>query len=158
MNLTTAQLGTLKTWLTANASGLNDEAAAALLNAAAAGPNNIAWRSLVSLSEISLKLNGAELGGLSSLNHSRLQTVITLLAHAGGARPFLADQRAFWDDIFSGAGGATTRTQLLALWKRTVSVAEKLFWTGTGSDASPAILGPEGLITAANVSEARNQP
>lgn len=156
MILTTAQLQTLKTWLTANAAGVQDEEAAALLNAAAAGPNNIAWKSIVPLAEISLKLNGAELGGLTTANHTRLQTIITLLSYAGGARPYIADQRAFWDDIFSGAGGTTTRVNLLALWKRTVTVAEKLFWSGTGSDASPATLGPEGAVTAANVSAARN--
>lgn len=158
MNLTTGQKQTLKTWLLANAVGLDDETAAAALNAAAAGPNNVAWKSLVGLSDISQKLNGTELGGLTTANHTRLQTIVTLLSHAGGARPYLADQRAFWDDIFSGAGGVTTRANLLALWKRTVTVAEKLLWSGTGSDASPAILGPEGVVTAANVSEARNLP
>lgn len=158
MNLTTPQLATLKTWLTANASGQNDEQAAALLNATAAGPNNIAWKSQVGLGEISQKLNGTELAGLTTANHTRLQTVITLLSFSGGARPFLADQRAFWDDIFSGAGGTTTRASLLALWKRTITVAEKLYATGTGSDASPAIIVAEGAVTSQNVSEARNQP
>ena len=156
MQLTTAQLQTLKTWLTANANGVQDEEAAALLNAAAAGPNNIAWKSIVPLADISLNLNGTELGGLTTANHTRLQTVITLLSYAGGARPSDSDQRAFWDDIFSGAGGTITRAALLALWKRTVTIAEKLFWSGTGSDASPATLGPEGPVTAANVSAARN--
>ncbi len=156
MILTTAQLGTLKTWLTNNASGLNDEASAALLNAVAAGPNNIAWKTSVTLQAVGDKFNGTELAGLSSLNHTRLLTIITL--STAGINPSLSDRRQFFDDIFSGAGGATTRANLLALWKRTVTVGEKLFWTGTGSDASPAILGPEGPVTVANVSEARNQP
>ncbi len=156
MNLTTAQLQTLKTWLTANASGQTDEMAAALLNAVATGPNNVAWKTSVTIQAVGDKVNGSELAGLTSLNVTRLQVVIQL--SPGGVNPSLADRRQFFDDIFSGAGGATTRASLLALWKRTATVGEKLFWTGTGSDASPATLGPEGLVTVTNVSEARNQP
>jgi hypothetical protein len=153
MLLTTAQLATLKTWLTNNASGLDDEAAANALNLIAAGPSNIAWKTSVTLREVGDNFNGTELAGLSSLNHTRLLTVITL--STAGINPSLADRRQFFDDIFSGAGGATTRANLLALWKRTVTVGEKLFWTGTGTTASPAVLGPEGLMTSTNVSEAR---
>jgi hypothetical protein len=156
MELTNAQLDTLKTWLTANASGQNDEQAAALLNAAAAPSNNIAWKTNVAIREVGDKLNGTELSGLTSLNHTRLQTVITISQF--GVNPSLADRRQFFDDIFSGAGGATTRASLLALWKRTMTVAEKLYATGTGSDASPATLVEEGPVTVANVSEARNRP
>ena len=163
MNLTTAQLGTLKTWLTTNASGLNDETSAALLNAAQAGPNNIAWKTNVTITQIGDKINGTELAGLSTLNNTRLQTVVVL--SQSGINASLTDRRQFFDDIFSGAGGATTRANLLALWKRTITVGEKLFATGTGSDASPATFGfgvnnssLEGLITVANVSEARNLP
>mgnify|MGYP001596244164 CR=1 FL=1 len=170
MQLTGSQLDTLKTWLTSNAGGLNDEAAAALLNAAGAAPNNVAWRRGVPLAEVSTKINGTELAGLTTGNHTRLQTVVVLINSAGGVRPELADQRSFWADIFSGAGGAITRPALLALWKRTVTVGEKLFATGTGSDANPMTFGTnatggglfgvslEGLITTANISEARNRP
>lgn len=169
MQLTTAQLDTLKTWLTANANGLNDEQAAAALNASAAGPNNVAWKSLVPLAAVAPNLNGTELAGLTTANHTRLQTVVTLFSAAGGVNPSDADMRAFFDDIFSGAGGTNTRANLLALWKRTATVGEKIFWSGTGSDASPATLGTfavsngittynEGLITTDNVSQARNRP
>ncbi len=71
----------------------------------AASPAFTVWRRVVPLAEIGRKLNGTELAGLSSLNHTRLQTVITLTDAMDGADPSLADQRAFWDDIFSGAGG-----------------------------------------------------
>lgn len=158
MQLTTAQLDTLKTWLTANANGLNDEQAAALLNATAAGPNNVGWKSNVPLRDIALSLNGSELAGLTTANHTRLQTIITLISAAGGANPSDADNRAFFDDVFSGAGGQNTRAALLVLWKRVATVAEKLFWSGTGSDASPATFGPEGLVTTDDVSRARNRP
>jgi hypothetical protein len=154
MELTNAQLDTLETWLTANASGQTDEAAVNLLNATAAGPNNVCWKTNVTIRDVGDKLNGTELAGLSSLNHTRLLTVVTISTE--GINPSLADRRQFFDDIFSGAGGATTRANLLALWKRTMTVGEKLYATGTGSDASPATLVEENDVTIANVSEARN--
>lgn len=165
MNLTTAQLQALKVWLTANASGLNDEQSAALLNAAAS-PAFTVWKTSVSIGKVGDNLVGTDLAGLSTLNHTRLQTVVTL--SAGGVNPSLADRRAFFDDVFSGAGGTLTRAKLLILWKRLATVGEKLFAVGTGTDVSPATLGmrvegdatiyAEGAITIANVSEARNQP
>src|SRR5574338_356277 len=63
------------------------------------------WRSNVPLREIAVKINGTELAGLTATNHTRLQTIIVLINAAGGANPSVADQRSFWDDIFSGAGG-----------------------------------------------------
>lgn len=110
-----------------------------------ASPNFTAWKKLVTVTEIGDNINGAELAGLTTANHTRLQTVSIL--SAGGVNPSLADRRAFFDDIFSGAGGATTRANLLVLWKRLASNLQKLFSTGTGSDASPA-------TTAANITDA----
>jgi hypothetical protein len=57
-----------------------------------------------------------------------------------GINPSRTDQRAFFDDVFSAASGDSTRAALLALWKRLATRVEKLFATGTGSDASPATL------------------
>lgn len=118
------------------------------------------WRKAVGLSEIAKNLNGTELAGLSSLNHTRLQTVITLTNASGGANPSLTDQRQFWDDIFSGAGGTNTRAALLILWKELASNAEKLFSAGTGSNGSPAItdsnIGEGFQLSAADVNTARN--
>jgi hypothetical protein len=160
MELTNAQLDTLETWLTANASGQNDEQAKDLLNATAAPSNNIAWKTNVSIREVGDKLNGAELAGLTSLNHTRLQTVCIL--STAGVNPSLADRRQFFDDIFSGAGGATTRASLLALWKTLATRVQKLFAAGTGSDASPATLaanvGQSFQLTAQEVETARNLP
>lgn len=161
-NLTNAQLLVIKTWVVANRGGVFDQATADALNQPAAGPNNVCWKTVVSLARIANALNGAELGGLTTANHTRLQTVITLIGAAGGANPSDSDQRAFWDDIFSGAGGTLTRAGLLLLWKRAMTVGEALLKTGTGSDASPAVLGlttaadgstgyAEGPVTLANV-------
>lgn len=159
--LTTAQYATLKAAILADpalaaiSTGVNTDYAA-IANAfnAQASPNFTVWKSMVTITEIGDKINGAELAGLSSLNATRLQTVVVL--SAGGVNPALADRRAFFDDIFSGAGGATTRANLLALWKRLANRVEKLLSTGTGSDASPATLGYEGTINTVDVSIALN--
>lgn len=59
-------------------------------------------------------------------------------------------------DIFSGPSGATSRSQLTAVAKRDATRAEKLFATGTGSDAVPATMTVVGNITYQDVSAARN--
>lgn len=143
MPLTPAQLTTLKSFIANPANGLNGFpqnsdgafAVAAAMNQQAS-PDWTVWRKLVTITEVGDKINGTELAGLSSLNSTRLQTVVIL--SQAGVNPSLIDRRQFFDDIFSGAGGATTRANLLALWKRLATVAQKLFSTGTGSNASPA--------------------
>lgn len=111
-------------------------AVAALYNLAAAGPNNIGWKKLVNISEVGDAFNGTELAGLTGTNNDRLRTLA--MYSPNGVNPSLANRRQFFDDVFSGAGGTNTRAALLALWKRTLTRAQKLFSTGTGSDASPA--------------------
>ena len=61
-------------------------------------------------------------------------------------------------DIFSGAGGASQRTHLLAIGRRLTTRAEKLFSAGTGSTASPGTMGFEGNLSYQDVQEARNLP
>jgi hypothetical protein len=114
------------------------------------------WKTNTTLQEVGDKLNGAELAGLTSLNHTRLLTVITL--SQAGINPSLPDRRAFFDDIFSGAGGATTRANLLALWKRFATVAERIYVTGTGTDAVPGNLTFEGEVSMTDIGLAMNQP
>lgn len=118
-----------------------------------ASPDFTVWKTNVSVSDIGKKFNGTELAGLTTANIERL-TCIALYS-SGGVNPSLADQRAFFDDVFSGAGGAVTRPALLALWKRFALRIEKLLSTGTGSDGSPATMGYEGTISGNDVAEAR---
>jgi hypothetical protein len=115
-------------------------------------PAFIVWKSSVSLTAIGDKINGNELEGLASLPMTRLQTIA--LFSPGGVNPSLADRRAFFDGVFSGAGGTNTRASLLALWKRTARRIEKLYATGTGSDASPATLVYEGTLDSSHVNDA----
>lgn len=59
-------------------------------------------------------------------------------------------------DIFSGPGAIGTRTNLTNMGKRDATRAEKLFATGTGSEASPATMTVEGLLSFNDVLSARN--
>jgi len=158
--LTSAQLATLKATIIAdgtlnafpNDGGGNTEIANAFnLNAS---PNYTVWKRRVDISEIGDNIVGTDLAGLSTINNTRLQTAVVLATN--GINPSLTDRRFFFDDIFSGAGGAATRAKLLILWKRLATRAEKLFATGTGSDAVPATLTFEGFVTYQDVEAARN--
>lgn len=159
MALTSAQLATLNAAINGNqtwaaypqtSDGYTD--LAATLNKTAA-PAFIVWKSSVGIRETGQAFNGAEWAGMTTANHTRLQTVAQYLADGYNAAK--ADVRAMFNDIWSGAGGANTRTALLALWKRSATEAEKLLASGTGSDAVPATLGYEGSISYQDVQQAR---
>ena len=160
--MTPAQLATLKAAILAdpvlNAQPMNSDGANAIAIALnlTASPNFTVWKTAVAIVDIGRKVNGAELGGLTTANHTRLQTIIQI--SGGEINPSLADQRAFFDDVFSGAGGTTTRANLLALWKRLATRFEKLYATGTGSDAVPATLVLQGAVSYQDVESARVLP
>lgn len=103
------------------------------------------WKSKVSIEEVGDNIVGTELAGLSSLNTTRLQAIIMLSPN--GVNPSKGDRRAFFDDVFSGTGGALTRPKLLLLWKRIATRVERVFATGTGTDAVPATLTWEGALS-----------
>ena len=158
--LTPAQMATLKANIIADAAfnglPLNTDGAVTIANAynLAAAPAFTVWKTNVPIVEVGRAFNGAELAGLTTGNQTRLQTIAQYLS--AGVNPSLIDNRQFFDDVFSGAGGNTTRPKLLTLWKRLALRIEKLFATGTGSDASPATLTWEGQISYADVEAARN--
>lgn len=111
------------------------------------------WRTNVSLTEVGNNFNAIELGGLTTANTNRL---LVIAAYQGdGVNASKDTNRKFFDDIFSGTGGALTRAALLALWKRQARRIEKILATGTGTDASPAIMGWEGIITPSQIAAAR---
>lgn len=120
-----------------------------------ASPAFTVWKTNVPQDQVGRAFNPVELASLSSLNTQRLQNIEQWF---NTFNPSLAGDRAFFDDIFSGAGGATTRASLLVLWKRLALRGERLYTTGTGSDAVPGLLVFEGALTAADVSTARNLP
>lgn len=96
------------------------------------------WKTSVPLADVGLAFNASELAGLTQLNLTRLNTIATY--RANGINPSLPSNRQFFDDVFSGAGGTNTRPALLALWKKQATRGQKLYSTGTGSDAVPATL------------------
>lgn len=67
-----------------------------------------------------------------------------------------ANVRQGIQDIFSGAQGAQSRTNLTAIAKRSATRAEKLFATGAGTDVSPATMSFEGSLSYQDVEQARN--
>lgn len=157
--LTTQQLATLKTYINsvpalASLPKNSDTAVfiASELNKQAS-PAFTVWKTSVPIEEVGDAINATELVGLTSLNLQRLQTVS---AFSGGLiNPSRADRRSAFDQVFSAAGGTITRPALLALWKRTATTFEKLFATGTGSDAVPATLVLEGEVSYFDVEKAR---
>lgn len=116
----------------------------------------IVWRTSVSLTAVGRAFNGAELAAKSQADQTRLIALAHYLVE--GVNPSLADNRAFFDDVFSGTSGALTRTALLALWKRLSTRAEKLFAVGTGTNLAPATMAFEGLVTPGEVAAARALP
>lgn len=93
--------------------------------------------------------------GLSAMtagNNDRL--VSFALWNPGGVQPFRQDHRQFFDDVFSPTSGATTRAALWALWKRNVTRGERLYATGTGSDAVPGLLVFEGVFSDRDIQDA----
>jgi hypothetical protein len=111
---------------------------------APASPSFTVWKTLVPLGEVGRGFDTTELAGLTSLNTQRLQNLAAWLVL--GVNPSLASDRAFFDDVFSGAGGTNTRAALLILWKRLATRLERLFATGTGSNAVPGTLVVEGAL------------
>ena len=159
MPLTTAQLATLRTHILANtdpavvsalANGNDNEIAR--IYSLTASPVFVVWRTNVGIAETGAKFVGSEWAGMTSANHTRLQTVAQWAA--GGYNASLADIRAMFDDIWSGAGGTNTRAALLALWKRNALLVERVFATGTGSTATPGLLVYEGTVSGDEVGRA----
>lgn len=127
---------------------------------AVASPDFIVWKNLVSLDEVGASINGQNVADVTAANADRLAVFFQIMP--GGVKPFRADHRAFFDDVFSGAPGTETLAALNGngtaddgLWRRLATLGEKLFATGTGDNATPATLGFEGQITQAEVSNAR---
>jgi hypothetical protein len=160
MALTTAQKTTLKNDIAADPvlsllpnSGDGPYTIAAAYNLPAT-PAYVVYRTNVGIRETGEAFNGADWAGMTSGNHTRLQTVAQWLT--GGYNAAKADIRAMFNDIWSGAGGTTTRANLAALWIRSATRVEKLFATGAGTTVSPSVMGFEGPLTWQDVTDARN--
>lgn len=158
--LSTAQLTALKADILADpalaAQPMNDDghfAIAAAYNILAS-PVFRVWKTSVSTAEVKKNVVWTELIGRSV---GERDSFVFMLSN-GTINPADVNIRQGILDIFSGAQGATTRNQLNALSKRDATRGEKLFATGTGSDATPATMNFEGNLSYQDVSAARNLP
>lgn len=149
--LTPAQQATLKTYIqndaTLNAFPHNSDGAYAIAEALKAGasPDFIVWRTDVTAAETGNAWAGTDIDGMSALNMQRLQ--LLLASSPGGifdmGRP---DRRAGFENPFGTNVNNTSRVAMRAVWKRKANVLEKLFASGTGSDASPGTLTLQGSV------------
>jgi len=157
MALTPAQLVTLRADIDADPvfSVLpnNDDTSFAIAEAynQTASPDWIVWRTNLSREEL---FDATVLTELISRSQGERDTYRTMLDQ-GVVSAAKASIRQAFADIFSGPAGATTRAQLTAVAKRTATRAEKLFSTGTGSDAAPATMSFEGSLSYHDVAQAR---
>ena len=158
MPLTPSQQVTLRAAITAdvtlNAQPRTADGAFAIADALnlTANPAFTVWKTNVPITTVGDNFIGTEFAGLSSLNATRLQTIAQYSSN--GINPSFADRRAFFDDVFSGAGGVLTRAKLLILWKRLANRVEKILSTGTGTDIAPATMGYEGTVNYLDVQQA----
>jgi hypothetical protein len=167
--LTTAQLQPLKAAIDADpelsALPLNDDAAFAIAAAfnLAAAPDYWVWKSSVPKGEL---VNGVGPEGTTfnwtgngfiTRSVGEQTAWRELFNGTNTVNPSQANVRQAFADIFSGTGNAAAnRTHLLAMARRKATRAEKLFATGTGSTASPAVMGFEGSVSYQDVTSARN--
>jgi len=116
----------------------------------------VVWRTSVPLGAVVRAFDPNEFEALNGPNRERLQLLAGFLAE--GVDPSSPNVREFFLEVFSGAGGATTRAALLVLWATIASRVERLYATGTGSPASPATLTYTGAVSYEDVDTARRLP
>lgn len=151
--LTLAQKQAIKVWLVANAGAMSDQQAADALNATAS-PAYIVWRSSVTDQEI--MQNGFDWARVDNLSVGKAR-VWDWMFRFGSIDPSKANVRAGIEAVWVGtAADLAVRAAVYSHCKRNATVAEKLLASGTGSDASPAVAGFTGLISANDVVDSYN--
>jgi len=167
MSFTASQFSTLKSHLTGD-STLNAMANAGDYNGvadaynAAASPDFIVWKSKLLKHEITDEVSptgttftwGGSTGGYINRSQGERDAWDQLWNKSLSVNPSLANVRVAFADIFSGAGAGAqnNRAHLDAMSKRKATRAEKVLKaSGTGSDASPALLGWEGVMEPSDV-------
>lgn len=145
MNLTPAQLQTLKTWLDTNAAGVPDEEAAALLNAPAAPAFHVKW-SAVPVTAIKDAINWKKLTSNASIpaasgNNATDQTAYLLFL---ARRTACSDLVLNLQTILGLAGGGTldgTRANIVQGLRDSLEAVPSLA-NGTAQDAGWAAVQP----------------
>jgi hypothetical protein len=116
----------------------------------------VVWKTFVAKAQVGKTFVATALAAITAGNNDKLTSYAAW--NPEGVDPSRADTRAFFDDIFSVAAGASTRAALLALWKRFATNAERAFITatGAGTDQTPGLLIWEGTVSLLEVSQALN--
>lgn len=158
--LNTTQIQTLKAFIAADPvlsqapeGSDGDFAIAEALNLAAT-PSFTVWKSSVTADEIMRgSIDWTRVDNLS-VGKARIWDWMTRL---GSFNPSTASIRSGIDATWVGtAADLAVRATVYALCKRNSSIFEKLFATGAGTDASPAIMGAEGPVTYQLIGTVRN--
>jgi hypothetical protein len=159
MALTTAQLATLKATILANPSWASQPmtSGGALVIAeglnAASIPAYIVWKTSVSIDEI--MRNGMDWARVDNLSVGKAR-IWDWLGRLGSFDASKPNVRAGIDAAWVGtAADLAVRAQVYTHCKRSATVAEKLFATGSGLDASPSTMDFEGRLSADDVQQAR---
>lgn len=173
MFLTSAQLTAIKNDIAAdntlNSFPNNEDGAAAIaaIYNVGAAPSYWVWRTFVSDSDMyeQTSLDATTWSwsiyiGRSQAERDAWRQMVNM---KGGINPSLANTRAGYADIFSGAGGLAQRTHLTSLGRRTASRVEKLLAVATvggvgqrGITTNPDTMGSEGPIGLQDVLQARS--
>jgi hypothetical protein len=155
--LTTAQLALVKADILANPDmnsqpiGSDGADAIAKLYNLTAAPDFWAYRTAVKVDEIGDAIDATELVGLTTGKLTQLQTLLLF----GAIDASKANRRTAFDQIFAAASGTLTRPALAIIWRRKATRIEKLLSTGTGSTATPATMGREGIVSYQDIELAR---
>jgi hypothetical protein len=163
MELTTAQLQTLKTDINTNTdpefvSYRNSGNAGAMADWYNVDSTFIVFKPTEPTTSIGDVVSYVAVAALTDANVNKLNLFYTLQPQE--FEPIRADQRQYMADVFSGAlGGAgqATRDALDALYRRPALRGEKLYCTGTGTTVTPGALNAtaQGDITTQNIVDAQ---
>lgn len=117
-------------------------------------PSFICWRTAVSQDEI--MQNGFDWTRVDNLSIGKGRVWEWLFANAQRSiNPSKANVRAGIDQTWVGtAADQAVRAAVYSHCKRPATRGEKLYATGTGTDAAPALFSVEGAVSAQNISDA----
>lgn len=158
--MTPAQLTTLKAYILSvpelAAQPMNSDGDYAIADALKlpASPDFIVWKTNVNADEI--MRNGMDWARVDNLSVGKAR-IWDWLTRLGTFNASMTNVRAGIDAAWVGAApDLAVRAAVYVHCKRQANWLEKLFATGTGSDASPATMVIEGSVSYQTVGEARN--
>jgi len=110
------------------------------------------FKKLVSIDEVSEVIELDDVANMTAGDNVKLNTFFNI--RQGGVFANKASDRDGFDDIFSATAGNDSQQALKVLWQRLATNIERLFATGTGTNAVPAQLVVEGAASLQNVRDA----